>query len=169
MPGFDLKVNGEYARLDSLLCPSCRFILKDAIQTEEGIRFCKSCCEEIQNSPSNTCPVSGTRIGKNEEIHPDIAVRREVERLPVKCMNSEEGCPWVGKLKDHETTHKLECLYVTEPCPMGCGKKLSKNDIQAHLDTKCPLRKVNCQFCRETFTARDYDVILICSFEPHSI
>ena len=38
----------------------------------------------------------------NVQIHPDIAVRREVERLPVKCANHKSGCPWTGKLKDHE-------------------------------------------------------------------
>ena len=36
----------------------------------------------------------------NVQIHRDI--RREVERLPVKCANHKTGCPWTGKLKDHE-------------------------------------------------------------------
>ena len=48
MPGYDLEINGEYARLDSLKCPSCKLILRDAIQTEEGIRLCKSCCDLLR-------------------------------------------------------------------------------------------------------------------------
>ena len=47
MPGYDLKVNGEYARLESLWCSSCSLILRDAIQTEEGLRFCDSCWAEL--------------------------------------------------------------------------------------------------------------------------
>ena len=47
MPGYDLEINGEYAHLDSLLCPSCKLILRDAIQTEEGVRLCKTCYDSI--------------------------------------------------------------------------------------------------------------------------
>ena len=36
------------------------------------------------------------------QIHPDIAVRREIDRLPVLCENYENGCGWTGKLKEHE-------------------------------------------------------------------
>ena len=47
MPGYDLKVNGEYARLKSLQCSACSLILKDAIQLwESGLRFCKTCWDD---------------------------------------------------------------------------------------------------------------------------
>ena len=70
--------------------------------------------------PNTTCTKSGLKLEPNEpvcyivsisqqsiylynvQIHPDIAVRREVERLPVKCANNKSGCPWTGRLKDHE-------------------------------------------------------------------
>ena len=48
MPGYDLKIDGEYARLESLLCSSCELILRDAIQNEEGLRFCKTCWETLR-------------------------------------------------------------------------------------------------------------------------
>lgn len=48
MPGYDLKVDGDYARLDSLQCTYCKLILRDAIQTSEGQRFCKTCWEQIE-------------------------------------------------------------------------------------------------------------------------
>ena len=36
------------------------------------------------------------------QTHPDIAVRREIDKLPVYCENHENGCQWTGTLKDHE-------------------------------------------------------------------
>ena len=36
------------------------------------------------------------------QTHPDIAVRREIDKLPVYCENHENGCQWTGSLKDHE-------------------------------------------------------------------
>ena len=48
MPGYKLKINGEYARLESLQCPFCHLILRDALQTEQGIRLCASCYKTIQ-------------------------------------------------------------------------------------------------------------------------
>ena len=47
MAGYDLQINGVYARLEELLCSSCNLIMKDAVQTEEGDRLCKSCCDVI--------------------------------------------------------------------------------------------------------------------------
>ena len=48
MPGYDLNVNGDYARIESLKCPACELILRDAIQTEQGVRLCRSCYDDIQ-------------------------------------------------------------------------------------------------------------------------
>ena len=47
MAGHDLEINGEYAILNKLLCPSCGLIMRDSVQTEEGVRLCKSCCDVI--------------------------------------------------------------------------------------------------------------------------
>ena len=83
------------------------------------------------SSPNTTCTKSGLKLEPNEpvchilypsshyndlsylynvQIHPDIAVRREVERLPVKCANHKSGCPWTGKLKDHEVMRQCFSL-----------------------------------------------------------
>ena len=36
------------------------------------------------------------------QYHPDKAVRREVDKIPVKCKNQELGCAWTGTLVEHE-------------------------------------------------------------------
>lgn len=39
------------------------------------------------------------------QYHPDVAVRKEVDKLVVKCALHEKGCPWKGSLKDHEVCY----------------------------------------------------------------
>uniref|UniRef100_A0A1X7TY09 TRAF-type domain-containing protein n=1 Tax=Amphimedon queenslandica TaxID=400682 RepID=A0A1X7TY09_AMPQE len=105
MPGYDLKIIGEYPRIESLQCSSCELILKDAIQTlEEGLRFCKSCWEESISS----LKAQKLGIDPTGSTLPDKAVRREIDRLPVLCENYENGCDWTGKLRDHEVGSHVE-------------------------------------------------------------
>ncbi|XP_019858616.1 PREDICTED: TNF receptor-associated factor 2-like [Amphimedon queenslandica] len=166
MPGYDLKINGEYARIESLQCSSCELILRDAIQNEEGQRFCKSCWEEAISSSSKA-----QRLGINpkEEIHPDIAVRREIDRLLVLCENYENGCDWTGKLKNHEHDHKAICEYKTMRCPLGCGKRIPLGKLRKHEQDECPFRKVHCPHCRSQMLAGDYnDHLLSCPNAPYA-
>jgi len=44
MPGYGAVV--VYERV-GLVCPHCKLLLRNAVQTEEGIRLCQSCFEEI--------------------------------------------------------------------------------------------------------------------------
>ncbi|XP_019858615.1 PREDICTED: TNF receptor-associated factor 2-like isoform X2 [Amphimedon queenslandica] len=166
MPGYDLKINGEYARIESLQCSSCELILKDAIQNEDGQRFCKSCWEEAISSSSKAQKLG---INPKEEIHPDIAVRREIDRLPVLCENYENGCDWTGKLKDHEHDHKAICEYKTMRCPLGCGKRIPLGKLRKHEKEECPFRQVRCQYCRSELLAGDYDDHLLnCPNAPYT-
>ena len=46
MPGHDvIAAQGTKA---GLLCPECKFVLKEAVQTPEGIRLCQSCYKQIE-------------------------------------------------------------------------------------------------------------------------
>ena len=44
MPGYGAVV--VYERV-GLVCPHCKLLLRNAVQTEEGIRLCQSCFKEI--------------------------------------------------------------------------------------------------------------------------
>ena len=40
-----------------------------------------------------------------QQCHPDVAVRKEIDKLVVRCANYREdgeGCAWEGTLKTHE-------------------------------------------------------------------
>ena len=39
------------------------------------------------------------------QYHPDVAVRKEVDKLVIKCALHEKGCTWTGSLKDHEVCY----------------------------------------------------------------
>ena len=45
MPGYDIKTP-ESAKV-TLICPECNLLLKDAVQTGDGIRLCESCYKDI--------------------------------------------------------------------------------------------------------------------------
>ena len=47
MPGFSSFFLAKKAKA-CLLCPHCRLILRDAVQTEDGDRLCSDCLEEIR-------------------------------------------------------------------------------------------------------------------------
>ena len=46
------------------------------------------------------------------QYHPDVAVRKEIDRLMVKCANHELGCSWEGTVKEHEVLgNRVPPLY----------------------------------------------------------
>jgi hypothetical protein len=46
--GFDVTLVDASAKKESNVCPHCHLILDTPLQTEEGIRLCKGCLEEIK-------------------------------------------------------------------------------------------------------------------------
>ena len=45
MPGY--KVIAAEGLKTGLVCPECDLVLKEAVQTPEGIRLCESCYQDI--------------------------------------------------------------------------------------------------------------------------
>ena len=49
MPGYDGAVPVESDSVKpGMLCAHCKHLLREPLQTEEGLRVCKSCATEIQ-------------------------------------------------------------------------------------------------------------------------
>ena len=46
MPGHD--VIAAQGTKSGLVCPECRLVLKEAVQTPEGVRLCESCFRAIE-------------------------------------------------------------------------------------------------------------------------
>jgi TNF receptor-associated factor 2/TNF receptor-associated factor 3 len=90
---------------------------------------------QIQNAApiADSFSAGAPDVGPN--IFPDRAARRQVNKLVVKCSNSDNGCPWEGFLETHENEHILECAYKgqegTFKCEV-CNVKMSLEDWKIH-------------------------------------
>ena len=81
-----------------------------------------------------------------------------MNELKIRCTNRREGCGWVGELggpKSHLDSDK-GCGYVAVTCTnKGCGERVSRKDLQTHLQRKCYYRPYECEYCghKDTYTA----------------
>ena len=53
------------------------------------------------------------------------------------------------------------CGYVEVQCTKKCGAKMKRKELEAHLAQRCPLRKIQCQYCHckdtyQTITTQHY-------------
>ncbi|EDO38901.1 predicted protein [Nematostella vectensis] len=112
---FDFAMVGyKYTDKDTIeashRCSKCGFILKDAVQTDCGHRYCLSCISPLVSQGSTRCSaVCNSTVVKSKWFRDKIA-DREVLDLPVHCVNQHLGCPWEGELR-HRQAH------IENPCP----------------------------------------------------
>jgi len=45
MPGYDIRTVEPLSA--TLICPECSLVLRDAVQTGDGVRLCESCFKQI--------------------------------------------------------------------------------------------------------------------------
>ena len=153
MPGHEAKTVEPLKA--ALVCPECNLLLRDAVQTGDGIRLCETCFGQFQEYPNHTSPKSGVTIGK--EYYPDKAVRREISQLTVLCLHIIYGCPWQGQLQ-HFEGHCRDCKYKPVRCPNpGCSALLPAEKLDSHVDGACPFRRLTCDHCREETAANQLE------------
>ena len=58
----------------------------------------------------------------------------------------EDCCKWQGKYVDLEA-HLKGCLYRVKPCAL-CGQKIAARDEVIHVNEKCRMRPIPCQYCK---------------------
>ena len=68
------------------------------------------------------------------------------------CTNKERGCEWQGKLFDltNHLGNSDGCQFEDMKCSNECGKMLQRQYLTSHVETECPRRKVDCQYCHIT-------------------
>ena len=115
-----------------VLCHVCEGILRDA-NMHQGEITCLLC------APDDVTP------------HPVNRVINVVLNLESKCPLAGK-CEWVGLLIEAED-HLKECGYIKILC--ACNSLVERKDIAKHLDSKCKLRKVRCDYCNETCSAEE--------------
>ena len=138
---------------DRLVCKICHLPSRDPyLSVCCGHVFCKSCLDNIKKATAitNACPVC-----RDEEFvtFPNKAVDREVKQLHTYCTNKKKGCEWQGELNDinnHLENSRRGCQFEKVKCSNECGKMIQRQYLTSHVETECPRRKVNCQYCHDT-------------------
>ena len=73
--------------------------------------------------------------------------KEECPKLPLPCPNN---CKVRSVPREDMEKHRRECLFEFIDCVSQCGKKLARWCLTSHVETECPRRKVNCQYCHDT-------------------
>ncbi|EDO38873.1 predicted protein, partial [Nematostella vectensis] len=130
------------------LCAKCRLIVKDAVQTACGHRYCSPCISPLLSRGPIQCDVCGSTITKPETFRDKFA-DREILELHVHCVNQPHGCPWEGELR-HRQNHHTKCEFNPISCVHPeCGKKLSVAKLPEHLQNECQYREETCSYCEQ--------------------
>ncbi|XP_011403816.1 PREDICTED: TNF receptor-associated factor 4-like [Amphimedon queenslandica] len=131
-------------------CAICTFVARDPQQVICcSHTYCMSCLlHQKQKSGSLlnfNCPTCNqSLVGR---YFPDGRIDQEIKNLGVYCPN--DGCQWIGIVKDIET-HITECPYQSIECSNRCGENMQRMKMETHVSEECPKRIVTCTHCEET-------------------
>ncbi|KAI6171567.1 Trf-1 [Aphelenchoides bicaudatus] len=157
-PNLECKVCGQVLRVPQKL--PCEHLL------------CLNCTKDLKSCP--TC----NRAFHSTEIQTDRQTEKLIQKLPVKCSFSDNGCPWQGILKQLKS-HAVACQFTDTICPRGCGEVYPKNGEAAHL-AECTRKTAPCEHCKKEVSLRGMKSHLKlcpamviacpnkCGFEPRS-
>ncbi|NXN90166.1 TRAF2 factor, partial [Bombycilla garrulus] len=145
------------------LCSNCNNILKKALQTLCGHRYCQACltwivrnnknaiCQKCKEEDPNT--LGEESLLAEERAFGDAAINKEISELRVHCVTL--GCSWSGIMKDFEE-HQSLCEYALIPCHTGCGHVVMRRKLADHLENGCVKNVTVCQQCQCSLASSEY-------------
>ncbi|KFV13596.1 TNF receptor-associated factor 2, partial [Pterocles gutturalis] len=147
------------------LCSNCNNILKKALQTLCGHRYCSACLSWIvRNNKNAICQkckeedpstLSEGSLLSEERAFGDVAINEEISELRVHCVTL--GCSWSGFMK-HFEEHQSLCEYALIPCHTGCGHVVMRKNLADHLENGCVNNVTMCQKCKRSLSSSEYQV-----------
>ncbi|NXI61408.1 TRAF2 factor, partial [Anseranas semipalmata] len=145
------------------LCSNCNNILKKALQTLCGHRYCSACLSWIvRNNKNPICQkckeedpstLSEGSLLAEERAFGDAAINKEISELKVHCVTL--GCGWSGIMKNFEE-HQSLCEYALIPCHTGCGHMVMRKKLADHLENGCVNNVTMCQKCKRSLSSSEY-------------
>jgi hypothetical protein len=72
--------------------------------------------------------------------------KREILNLKIKCDEQQDGCEWIGELRERDE-HNQTCGYVVVPCDNDCNEMVMRKDRKHHKENLCCRRIVGCSYC----------------------
>ncbi|XP_060106569.1 TNF receptor-associated factor 1 [Heteronotia binoei] len=142
------------------LCSHCERVLRTALQTLCGHRYCKACLAWlVRNHKNPVCQsckeedpdnVDEEMLLSIEKAFSDAAINKEISELSVHCV--VPGCTWTGIMEALEG-HQSTCEYTQIPCHAGCGQEVMRKKLAEHLRQECTLSATStdkdiCRFSR---------------------
>ncbi|NXN57564.1 TRAF2 factor, partial [Rynchops niger] len=145
------------------LCSNCNNILKKALQTLCGHRYCSACLSWIVRTNKNAIcqkckeedpgTLSEGSLLAEERAFGDAAINKEISELKVHCVTL--GCSWSGIMKNFEEHQSLcECALI--PCHTGCGHMVMRKKLADHLENGCVNNVTMCQKCKRSLSSSEY-------------
>ncbi|NXY89069.1 TRAF2 factor, partial [Alcedo cyanopectus] len=147
------------------LCSNCNNVLKKALQTLCGHRYCSACLSWItRNNKNAICQkckeedpstASEGSLLSEERAFDDAAINKEISELRVHCVTL--GCSWSGIMGSFEE-HQSLCEYALIPCHTGCGHMVMRKKLADHLENGCVNNVTMCQKCKRSLSSSEYQV-----------
>ena len=164
--GYDCKFVEEPAKELQTECSVCLHVLcKPDMVSCCGEKFCHSCIEQVIKKKT-PCPHCGST---QFDTMTDKKLERELNALKVYCTNENEGCRWVGELRDLEKHRnsvnkstfadiKKGCEYEKILCSK-CKREVQRSLFGDHLSKGCRVPDGECQFnfagCKAKVSVKD--------------
>ena len=129
-----------------LICCRCQGLSRQAV-VFEGKTMCESCTD------------TGTSV-PNEEA------RDSINEIEVICPLNDRSCDWKGQLGELEQ-HLLQCNQLLIVCQLNCQSVIARYQIPEHETNFCQMRRIACDFCKETILAKNMNGhLIICPAFP---
>ena len=120
--------------------------------------------KHLNVSPSNEDQLEGCKYVGIECLYCiELMKRSEIEKHQENCLKRPFGCVYCERYtstyEDVTTKHWSECYYFLLPCPNSCGVTTPRHNFENHVNNKCPLTVINCDFkfasCEERLPRKD--------------
>ena len=139
--------------VDEWMCPICLRVVVSPLQCKEGHVFCKGCIKTALREKKK-CPMDRSAL-QVADLSRARAVEETVSRKRLRCpcaaqhTDEEDGCGWVGMVRERQTHIDTECGYTSVPCPHdGCEVRVQRRAVEEHA-ASCEQRVEACEHCGE--------------------
>ena len=143
--GYNVKLwdEGDVLKNEKFICPFCKLLMRNPVQTCRGELACSSCYQHAKKRDSDVCPIDGEPITAND-IFKDRNATKTILQLQCFCRNN--SCLWVGSVCEVEK-HESECQCTPINCYL-CGEDININEICSHLEICLPKNDGRCVYDR---------------------
>ena len=133
---------------DTLSCSICFLPFRDPhLVSCCGAKFCETCIGRVK-AAGQPCPLCKQEF--NTML--DRSMQRKVLELNVCCSGKQDGCQWVGELRQVVNHEREECEWAVVGCSYQCGAYLPRRLMAEHEHDMCPQRPIDIKL--ESFTKK---------------